>query len=103
MLQNKDGLWKSYDLWKFSSNADLIYIQNINKSKVLSTTNDNKVILYNFEQGNAVQVWKKGEPNAEGYFTLENYKAKFLTAASTNNLEVVTKGNKTLRWIPPTS
>ena len=104
MLQNKEGLWKSYDLWKFSSNADLIYIQNINKSKVWAATNNNKLILEYFEQGKALQVWKKGEPNAEGYFTLENYKvSKFLTAASTNNLELVTKGNKTLRWIPPTS
>ena len=71
---------------------DLICIENINKTKVWGTTNDNKVILENFEEGKDGQLWKKGEPDAEGYFTLENYKvSKFLTAASLTSLEL--KGN----------
>ena len=42
------------------------------------------IILENFEDGkDEGQHWIKGEPNAEGYFTLENSKAsKFLTATS---------------------
>ena len=67
---------------------------------VWGTTNDSKVILENFEEGKDGQLWKKGEPNAEGYFTLENYNvSKFLSAASLTSLEL--KGNLTLRWILP--
>ena len=35
-------------------------------------TSGNLVILQDFEKDKAEQLWKKGEPNAEGYFTLEN-------------------------------
>ena len=80
---------------------DLICIENIDKTKIWGTTNDGKVILENFEEGKDGQLWKKGEPNAEGYFTLENYNvSKFLSAASLTSLEL--KGNITLKWIPPT-
>ena len=73
---------------------DLICIENINKNKIWGTTNDGKVILENFEEGKDGQLWKKGEPDAEGYFTLENYKwSKFMTATSSTTLEV--KGNIT--------
>ena len=62
---------------------------------------DGKVILENFEDYKDGQLWKKGELNAEGYFTLKNDKvSKFLTAHSSANLEL--KGNITqgllYRW-----
>ena len=63
---------------------------------VWGITNDSKVILENFEEDKDEQLWKKGEPNAEGYFTLENYKvSKFITASSSNSLEL--KGNVTFK------
>ena len=38
------------------------------------------VILEDFEENKAEQLWKKGVPNDEGYFTLENSKVpKLLT------------------------
>ena len=102
MLQNKEGFWKSSDSWKFSSNQSWIFIGNINEANVWGTTNAGKVILENMEKDKDGQLWKKGEPNAQGYFTLENYKvSKFVTATSSTSLEL--KGNITLRWIPPTS
>ena len=80
----------------------MIYIENISKTKVLEATDDDKVILEDFEEDKAEQLWKKGEPNAEGYFTLENYKvSKLVTAASSTSLEL--KGKITLSWISPTS
>ena len=103
MLHNKEGLWKSSDMWNFTikegvPKEELIYVENINETKVWGTTNDGKVILEIFEEDKAEQLWKKGEPNAEGYFTLENYKvSKVITATSSNSLEL--KGNITLRWI----
>ena len=67
----------------------------------METTNDGEVIFEKFVKGKAEQLWKKGEPNAEGYFTLENYKVpKVLTAIASvgqgpaESLEV--KGNITL-------
>ena len=63
---------------------------------VWGITNDSKVILENFEEGKDEQLWKKGEPNAEGYFTLENYKlSKFLSASTSTSLEL--KGNVTFK------
>ena len=102
MLQNKAGLWMSNDEWNFKKkdeNDDYsYYIENISKSKVLGAKNDGEVILEDFEEDKAEQLWKKGEPNAEGYFTLENCKlSKVITATSSNSLEL--KGNITLRWI----
>ena len=97
MLHNKEGLWKSNDMWNFTvkegvPKKELIYVENIIETKVLGITNDGRVILEIFEEDKAKQLWKKGEPNAEGYFTLENYiVSKFLTAASLTSLEL--KGN----------
>ena len=54
-----------------------------------------EVILEDFEEEKNEQLWRKGEPNNEGYFTLENSKGmrpyKFLTAMSSSSLEI--KGN----------
>ena len=103
MLQNKEGIWKSNDMWNFTYKVhtryeDLICIENINKTKVWGTIYDSKVILENFEEGKDGQLWKKGEPNAEGYFTLENFGVpKIITAISESVLEIT--GNITLRWI----
>ena len=101
MLHNKEGLWKSNDMWNFTvkeaiPKKELIYVENINETKVLGTTNDGKVILEIFEEDKAKQLWKKGEPNAEGYFILENSSVpKVLTASSSSDLEI--QGNITLR------
>ena len=58
----------------------------------MGTKNKSKVNLENFEENKPKQLWKKGEPNAEGYFTLENFKvSKFMTATSSTSLEL--KGN----------
>ena len=64
MLQDKEGLWKSDN---FTTIDDLIY--NIDD-----------------------QIWKKGKPNCQGYFTLENSQVpKVMTAISSKSLEM--KGN----------
>ena len=87
-------------MWIFNTTKgnDLIYINNTSKAKVLGATSDVKVILEDFEEGKAHQLWKNGELDAEDYFTLENSGAlKVLTAISESGLEI--KGNITLRWI----
>ena len=74
----------------------MIYIENTSKAKVLGATSDGKVILEDFEEGKAHQLWKKVYLDAEDYFTLENSGVpKVLTAISESSLEI--KGSITMR------
>ena len=93
MLKNKKGKWMSDEQWNFKTiNDDLIHIENISKTKVLATASDGQVILEDLEEGKAEQLWKKGKPDAEGYFTLINSKVpKIMTAISSSVLQM--KGN----------
>ena len=94
MLKNK-GLWMSDEEWNFKAKDEYFYIENMSKTKVLSAKSHGEVILEDFEEGKAEQLWKKGEPNAHGYFTLESYNvSKVITANSSASLEL--KGNITL-------
>jgi hypothetical protein len=100
MLQNKDKIWMSDEEWVLKTKTNLIYIENILTKKVLGTTNDSKVIPEDYEEGKAQQLWKKGEPDAEGYFTLENSNGtKIMTANYLNSSILQIKGNITLKWI----
>ena len=89
MLKNKEGIWKSNDSWVFKPrDDDLIYIENTSKMKVLETF-VNEVILADFQEDKAEQLWKKGKSDAEGFFTLENSEMpKFITAISESGLEI---------------
>ena len=93
MLKNKKGRWMSDEQWNLkTNNDDLIHIENISKTKVLATASDGHVILEDLEGGKAEQLWKKGKPDAEGYFTLINCKVpKIMTAISPSVLQM--KGN----------
>ena len=97
MLKNKAGIWKSDDLWNFKTKIDdWIYIENTSKKKVMGARrNSIKVILEDYEEGKAEQLWKKGETDTQGYFTLKNFGVpKFLTATSESDLRI--KGNITM-------
>ena len=81
-------------------NIELIYIENMSKTKVLADIRDPRdgfeVILEEFKENKTEQLWKKGEPNDEGYFILESFErgpCYGLTAISSNSLE--TKGKIT--------
>ena len=86
-------------MWNFEfKDNDLIYIENTSKAKVLEATSDGKVIQEVFVADKAEQLWKKGKPDTEGFFTLENSEMpKFITAISESGLEI--QGNITLSWI----
>ena len=96
MLDNKEGLWKSVDLWNVKfKDEDLFYIENTSKTKVLTTTNNRQLILEDFEEDKAEQLWKVGEADAEGYCMLESSVVprtetvpKVLTAISESGLEI---------------
>ena len=73
----------------------MIYIENISKAKGLGTANDSKVILEDFKVDKAGQLWKKGIPNAEGFFTFENSVVPKVITFISGHLEI--KGNKSQR------
>ena len=75
---------------------DVFYVENTSKTKVLGATSDGKVIFEDFEEDKAHQLWRKGELDAENYFTLEkDLFPKVLTAISGSSLEI--KGNINMR------
>ena len=90
MLKNKAGVWKSVDSWDFTTkDDDWFYIRNNSTTKVFEATSDGKVIQEVLVEGKADQLWKKGEADAEGYFTLRNSgEPKVLTAISESSLEI---------------
>jgi hypothetical protein len=74
--------------WNFKFKDDLIYIEN-NSNKVFASANGVKVIEEKYKEGKHEQLWKIGEANTEGYFTLENYEVpKLLTFASGSSLRI---------------
>ena len=82
--------------WNFKTKDDSVYIENISERKVLGITEDGQVILDVLEENKADQLWKKGQPNAKDFFTLENCKVpRVLTASSSSSLEII--GNTNLR------
>ena len=97
-ILNIEGLNWWTPAWNFKTKDGLIYIENSLKIKVLEITSNGKVFLKDLEEGKAEQLWKKGEPNAEGYFTLESSKVpKVMTAVLSSGRKILEiKGNITL-------
>ena len=98
MLQDKWEFWKSDEEWNFKTKDELIYIENISQKKFLESSSDGDVILKDFEEDKAQQLWKKGEPDDKGYFTLENQSPNLftLTANSSNSSILHIRGIITL-------
>ena len=84
--------------WNFKAKDDLIYIENLSRTKVLGTTNDGEVILEDFKEDKSEQLWKKGvirNDGFDGFYSLENSKVpKSITAVSSSNLEIKGKTYK---------
>ena len=88
-LKNKSGIWMSTDNWIFGavdSAQRTVYIENTSNNTVLSISNDDVKVVSHYENDTA-QVWRKGSPDNEGYFTLSNHE-KVLTAVADHGLEM---------------
>ena len=81
--------------WNITTKKTDISIVNIlDRNLVIGISNNGTVIEEDFVDGKPGQVWKRGKPDAEGYFSLKDSKSsKILTATSSSNLEVI--GNHT--------
>ena len=75
-----------------------MYIENILTKKVLAAgfgLAGQLVDQEDYLEGKGQQLWKRGEPNTEGYFTLgTSTGTKVMTAVSSSILRI--KGNTTL-------
>ena len=66
----------------------MIYITKLPEKKVIGITGTNWCTLENFVEDKTDQLWKKGKPDNEGYFTLENSTVpKLITVTSSGFTE----------------
>ena len=97
-LINQANLWQSKDEWNFQEEGDKIFLENVSErrdnseKRILRVASDGKVVVETYDKekaSQAKQLWKKGEANSEGFFTLTNSDSKLLlTATSADNLEI---------------
>ena len=82
-MKNKKDAWKSKQ--PLIIKGTRIYFGNIANKMVLGITGMEEA----FDRNNPGQVWKKGDVNNYGYFTLKNALSNsFLTAVSEDNLAI---------------
>ena len=83
--------WNSNGKWIFKNDGT---IENTSKKR-LSITADDTTMEEIPAPDNTKQIWKKGDVNKEGYFTLMNESSeKYLTAVSTNAFETCGMENR---------
>ena len=89
-LKNKAAVWISSDEYNIKpSKSKLVYIENNSTGKVMGVFHDGKVIEEDFVEGKPRQLWRKGEPDDNGYFTLKTPGSKkVLTAVSASELHI---------------
>ena len=78
----------------------MIQIKHDSINKVLGIAYGVKVIEEEIQEDKPEQLWKIGEANTEGYFTLENSKLpKVMTAVYSSSRKILEiKGNITLEF-----
>ena len=85
-MLNKAGIWTSKEIWKFSDQSSAVNIVNTSKNTLLRATSDDSVCEVDAA---ATPIWKKGDPDVEGFFTLTCLKTqKVLTATSDESLKM---------------
>ena len=93
-LINNEGVWNSNDKWSFkTTDDDLIYIENDSKHKVLKVNKFQNVIEDELVSVKNSHLWRKGDTDSNGFFTLQNqqFKQKYLNAKSGNKLDIQSK------------
>ena len=88
-LINRGNDWKSNEVWNFTTQGNMILIENVSERKVLGISTNNIVIKKDEDQDDSTQLWKKGKPNAEGFFILENSEFPMVMTAMPGNTIIV--------------
>ena len=94
-LKNKERKWQPVGNWTFTSateknrkNETLIHIRNNNDNKTLGAFDRRAIANETFVKGKHTQLWKRGQTNTEGYFTLQNSDSQKFMTADSNNFEL---------------
>ena len=91
-LINKGNDWQSNEEWNFITQGNMILIKNVSKKQVLGISTNAIVIEKDEDQDDSTQLWKKGKPDAEGFFILENSQFPMvMTAMSSNTIKIQCK------------
>ena len=91
-LINRGNDWKSDEEWNFTSQGNMILIENVSKKQVLGISSNFIVTERDEDQNDSTQLWKKGKPNAEGFFILENSEFPMvMSAMSAYTIEIRSK------------
>ena len=90
LLISKAKLWTSKDDWDLIVDETSVCIQNKTTEKVLTITDSGgEVTEDTMVPFKSSQMWAKGEPNKDGYFTLTNIDSgKVLTTNSASSLTI---------------
>ena len=81
LLINKARLWTSKDNWDLTVDETWVCIQNKSTEKVLTVSDSGVEVSEDNMVPFTSQMWTKGEPNKDGYFTLTSIDSgKVLTA-----------------------
>ena len=94
-LKNKENTWQPDGNWSFTNateknlqNEKWIRIKNKVNNKILVGFGSKAIANETFVEGRPIQLWKRGQPDNEGYYTLQNSESlKFITA-DTHSLEL---------------
>ena len=90
-LKNRGNTWQPDGNWIFTNateknwqNETLIHIKNNVTNMILTGFIYKAYPNETFVEGKHSQLWKRGQPDNEGYYTLQNSESqKFMTAAWT--------------------
>ena len=82
-LMNKAKVWTSKDDWDLIENETSVCIQNKTTEKVLTITDSGEEVTEDtMVPFKSSQMWAKGEPNKDGYFTLTSIDSRQLLTAN---------------------
>ena len=87
-LKNRGNTWQPDGNWIFTNateknlqNEKWIRIKNKVDNKTLVGFGSKAIANETFVEGRHIQLWKRGQPNKKGYYSLQNSESlKFLTA-----------------------
>jgi hypothetical protein len=90
LLTNKAKLWTSKDNWDLIGDETSVYIANFSTKNVLTVSDPGvEVTEDTMVPFKSSQMWAKGEPNEEGFYTLTSIDSgKVLTANSALSLTI---------------
>ena len=94
-LKNRGNTWQPDGIWIFTNASEKnmqsenwIRIKNKVDNKTLVGFGSKAIANETFVEGRHIQLWKRGQPDNEGYYTLQNSESQKFITADTYSLEL---------------